>query len=183
MGMTYSKKVYQETARRWLHELGFSRVHHQKGVYFDGHDRSDVVADRLKFLAIMEEFDNKSISFNGNIPELNGEKPLVWYTMKALFTQIATRHSFWGTKNTYVLHQKSLGAAIMVSDFVDEVCGFVRSQTEELLELSNGGYFNSDHLLEQVEHTISIFEKIHPSNQALSLFDNAHSHKKRLMIH
>ena len=37
--------------RRWVHELGFARVHHQKGVYFDGHDREDVVCYRNEFLA------------------------------------------------------------------------------------------------------------------------------------
>lgn len=35
-------KVHPETALRWLYELGFSQVHHQKEVYFDGHDRADV---------------------------------------------------------------------------------------------------------------------------------------------
>ena len=70
--VTYNKKVHQETARRWLHELGFSRVHHQKGVYFDGHDRSDVVGDRNKYLALMKELDKKTISFDGVVPELTG---------------------------------------------------------------------------------------------------------------
>ena len=69
----------------------------------------------------------------------------------------------------------------MVSDFIDEVSGFVRSDSREArvqLELSKDGYFNNDHLLTQVEHTITIFEEIHPNNQALFLFDNAPSHKK-----
>jgi len=28
----YNTKIHEEMARRWLSELGFSRVHHQKGV-------------------------------------------------------------------------------------------------------------------------------------------------------
>ena len=32
------------TARKWLTKLGFSQIQHQKGAYFDGHDRDDVVA-------------------------------------------------------------------------------------------------------------------------------------------
>ena len=42
----YNVNVHEETARRWLQKLGFSRMHHQKGVYFDGHDQEDVVTYR-----------------------------------------------------------------------------------------------------------------------------------------
>ena len=70
-------KVHKVTVRRWLHELGFSCVHHQKGVYFDGHDRADVVAYRNTFLANMDTLDKRSIMFDGNIPELRGAQPLI----------------------------------------------------------------------------------------------------------
>ena len=46
----YSLHIYNNTAHTWLTKLGFSQVHHQKGVYFDGHDRDDVVAYRNFFL-------------------------------------------------------------------------------------------------------------------------------------
>lgn len=39
----YNTNIHEEMALRWLGELEFSRVHHQKGVYFDRHDRDDVV--------------------------------------------------------------------------------------------------------------------------------------------
>ena len=43
---TYGHTVGRETARRWLIILGFGQLHHQKGVYFDGHNRPDVVEHR-----------------------------------------------------------------------------------------------------------------------------------------
>ena len=46
------------------------------------------------------------------------------------------------------------------------------------LETQRDGYSNSDHLLQQVEHTMDIFEQVHPEAQGLLLFDNAPSHKK-----
>ena len=46
----YDTELHEETARKWLGELGFTRLHHQKGVYFDGHDRDDVVTYRNNFL-------------------------------------------------------------------------------------------------------------------------------------
>ena len=32
-----------ETARKWLHELGFEILQRSKGVFIDGHERPDVV--------------------------------------------------------------------------------------------------------------------------------------------
>ena len=39
----HDKEISVKTANRWLHRLGFSHTHHQKGVYLDGHERDDVV--------------------------------------------------------------------------------------------------------------------------------------------
>ena len=43
--------ISEATARRWLSKLGFSHVHHKKGVYFDGHEQNDVVDYRNEFFA------------------------------------------------------------------------------------------------------------------------------------
>lgn len=183
---TYDIEIHPETGRRWLHELGFSRVHHQKGVYFDGHDRQDVTAYRNSFLARMAEYDKRSITFDGIVPQLQeGERPLIRVVHdESTFNANCDQSYFWGDEGTNVLRQKSLGAGIMVSDFIDEVSGYVRledkSQEARLyLETQKEGYFNNDHLLQQVEHTIDIFEKIHQNTQGLFLFDNAPSHKKQ----
>ena len=53
--------VSKETARKWLHVLGFKQVNHQKGVYFDGHERDDVVAYRKQFLDKLTELDRRCI--------------------------------------------------------------------------------------------------------------------------
>ena len=39
----HDKEISIKTANRWLHKLGFSRTHHQKGAYFDGNEQDDVV--------------------------------------------------------------------------------------------------------------------------------------------
>ena len=162
---TYSTKIHQETGRRWLHELGFSRVHHQKGVYFDGHDRQDVATYRDIFLAKMAEYDKKSINFDGNVPQLQeGDQPLIRVVHdESTFNSNCDQSYFWGDEGTNVLRQKSLGAGIMVSDFIDEVNGYVHlddasEEARVFLETQKEGYFNNDHLLKQVDHTIDIFE-------------------------
>ena len=72
----YSKEISTATGNRWLCELGFKRIHHQKGVYFDGHERKDVIEDREKYLNILTELDKITISKSNSNPLLfNGQKP------------------------------------------------------------------------------------------------------------
>ena len=88
---------------------------------------------------------------------------------------------FWADDDTNVLRQKSLGASIMVSDFIDEVSGYLHDENEEahlLLETNREGYFTNDHLLQQVAKAISIFERVHPDATRVFMFDNAPSHRK-----
>ena len=71
--------------------------------------------------------------------------------------QILIKHFFWGDSQTSVLRQKSLGSSIMVSDFIDEVSGYLRNDVESarvMLETRTNGYFNNDLLLKQVEKAI-----------------------------
>ena len=46
----YNIAIHNETARQCIQKLGFCWMHHHKGVYFDGHDREDVVTYRKQFL-------------------------------------------------------------------------------------------------------------------------------------
>ena len=46
----FPRRVSVETARHWLHELGFKVLTSKKGCFVDGHEREDVVKDRQKFL-------------------------------------------------------------------------------------------------------------------------------------
>ena len=46
----YPRKISVQTARRWLHELGFEVLDKKKGIYRDGHERPDVVQHRKRFL-------------------------------------------------------------------------------------------------------------------------------------
>ena len=97
----------------------------------------------------MEELDRKSLTCNGNTPELTeGEKPLIGVVHNE-YTYYANSDQtyFWGDNETDVIRQESLGASIMVSDFVDEVFGHVQdehSQARLLLETSREGYFTND---------------------------------------
>ena len=42
---TWKHSICEETARVWLHKLGFRQRRSGEGVYFDGHESEDVVED------------------------------------------------------------------------------------------------------------------------------------------
>ena len=46
----FPRHVSMETARKWLHQLRFEVLSSTKGLYFDGHEREDVVKARQEFL-------------------------------------------------------------------------------------------------------------------------------------
>ena len=47
------RRISVEVARRWLHEMGFKVRRITKGIYYDGHERDDVIDHRKKFLGEM----------------------------------------------------------------------------------------------------------------------------------
>ena len=175
--------VCVETARVWLHDLGFTQKHHHKTVYFDGHEREDVVAYREEYVDKMLQLDRRCL-YPGHTPELlPGEKPLIQiHHDESTFYANADQSSYWGDGTLSVLKQKSLGQSIMVSDFIEEAGGkYLEHDGQEarlLLETQSEGYFDNDKLLVQVDKAIDVFEAKYPDAQAVFLFDNAPSHKK-----
>ena len=50
----YEVDISKSSMSNWLHDLGFSYQQFTKGVYFDGHEREDVVKDRDSYLKKFE---------------------------------------------------------------------------------------------------------------------------------
>ena len=79
------KKICERTAQNWLYKLGFSHKSHTKSIYFDGHERADVVADRMERLVVLKVLEEVTVTFVGkNCEEARwpllhpGEPPVVW---------------------------------------------------------------------------------------------------------
>ena len=118
---TYGQTVGREAARRWLINLGLGQLHHQKGVYFNGHDRRDVVEHRKEFLSKLAKLDKKTISCDGPPPQLpDGERPIIRVVHdESTYYANCDQTYFWGDDETNVIKQKkSLGSSLMVSDLL-----------------------------------------------------------------
>ena len=64
-------QVSLETVRRWMIYLGFHTAQYSKGYYVDGHERTDVIEHRIRYLAQLEEIESRARRFEG--PEMETE--------------------------------------------------------------------------------------------------------------
>ena len=79
------KGISHKTAVNWMHSLGFDYERHKKGMYFDGHERGDVVIDRDEKMVMLQVLAEVLVTFEGPECEtvvwpsrlLPGEPPLV----------------------------------------------------------------------------------------------------------
>lgn len=174
--------VCTSTVSLWLHDLGFSYKQFSKGVYFDGHERQDVVEDRKAYLAKLESCSHRMWISHSPTPNPLLCRPLIRvFHDESTFYANADQTFFWSDGSRQALKQKSLGQSVMVSDFIDEVSGFLQHEDEKarlLLETQTEGYFNNEMLLKQVDRALTIFEAKYPQAQGMFIFDHAPSHMK-----
>jgi hypothetical protein len=78
------KPITKSTAHQWLHTLGFTYERHRKGMYYDGHERSDVICHRSELLVQLEVLREVTVTFVGEDceeiiwPDMHpGEPPLI----------------------------------------------------------------------------------------------------------
>ena len=140
----YPRSVSIETARKWLHELGFEVLDKKKGIYIDGHEREDVVQYRQRFLRqlvaggfLAAEFapslEAKS-AFPTDIDEPSPErreKNIFIFHDESTFNANDDEALQWGRPESQIIRPKSRGSGIMVSDFITEKDGYLCLTEEE----------------------------------------------------
>ena len=170
------------TASVWLHQMGFTHKQFSKGVYFDGHERDDVVADRKSYMNMIESYKPRMWVSHSPAPSPSYHPVVRVYHDESTFYANADQSFYWSDGSTQVLKQKSLGQAIMVSDFLEEVNGFLDFDGERarlMLETQTEGYFTNEMLITRVRKAVTLFEKKYPAAQGLFFFDHAPSHMKK----
>ena len=133
----YPREISVQTARLWLHELGFEVLDKKKGVYIDGHERDDVVMHRQKFLRqlIVGGFLTPELAPSDEAKEAfptDIDPPTLPRRQKNIFI-FHDESTFnandellqWGTPESQIIRPKSKGSGIMVSDFIAEQDGYL----------------------------------------------------------
>ena len=124
-----------ETVRKWLHELGFNILQLSKGVVIDGHECSDVVESRVKFLRIITAYGflrpvnaPTEEALPADVPHMSkeeGEKRIVWFHDESAYNTAEDTPILWGEKGKLPIKPKGRGSSIMVSEFIEEHDGYL----------------------------------------------------------
>lgn len=123
--------IRSRTARKWLNRLGYKWKEVQKGVFYDGHEREDIVEYRKKFLEEMKKLLPYFVEFGEDGSILPKEypddcaigepnrRPIIMITHdESTFLANDGRQRVWTLDGHGILQPKGKGRDIMVSDFL-----------------------------------------------------------------
>jgi hypothetical protein len=186
-----------------MYKLGFRAQRHWKSIFYDGHERSDVVEARNKFIKDVAQLRAYSIRYDGDDcdipvlvdPEILGDNRntvFVYHDESTIHAKERPTTS-WLLPGTNELRSKSLGRLIHISDFILEPTGrlVLTPEQEEAHNLgstdaatviypgSQGDpWWDMKQLCAQIlEKAIPIFEALHPGAQGVFVFDCSSAHE------
>jgi hypothetical protein len=192
------KKLSSRAMQRWFDRLGYTTVPEKKGIYFDGHEREDVIDYRQEvFLPEFEKCHRLCIQYeeiNGEwvtfVPEFheNEQRHVILYHDESCFHAKETATSYWMPKGSCRCPPKGKGKLIHRSDFISTE-GKLRYQDADgnwidagkTIFPGAGGdrWWNSEQLEEQLEHAIDVFERMFPGCIAVFIFDQSSAHASK----
>jgi hypothetical protein len=155
------KGISLSTARRWLHREGFRYTGHKKGLYFDGHDRPDVVSYRQDhFLPRMKSYEPHFIRYVvGDVElELLASPPNYVETRKVLVVHDEmtaqsndAKAKSWVFENQHMLRKKGVGRGLHQSDVICSTVGWLKDASQTIEYGKNyDGYWTGEMFVNQV---------------------------------
>ncbi|CAG8592250.1 19196_t:CDS:2 [Cetraspora pellucida] len=191
--------ILKRTCRNYMYLWGFKYDERRKSIFFDGHEKPDVVAYRNEWLKRMfvykkniKDFVSESLEFVLELQLNLGKKEYVQITHdECYFYANDGRRRIWIQKGKNILRLKHLGHFIMVSAFLCSCHGLLRLTDQQLYEnlyiknketfvihsVQVDGYWKAEHMLEQlVSKVIPVFEILHPGCIGMFCFDQSTNH-------
>ena len=161
--MKVTRGISLSTARRWLHCQGFRFTEHRKALYFDGHERPDVVEYRQNsFLPRLKEYRQRLVEFVVGEVEKEQEKPMKNYVERRLVLVSHDESTVqandgkkmsWVHEKEHALKKKGAGRGIHQSDVICSTVGWLKSASQSLEYGKNyEGYWNGELFVKQVCH-------------------------------
>ena len=139
-----SKIISRRTATHWMYKLGFKPQEYHKSLYFDGHERTDVVEARKKYIQDFTMYRKQSRVCGGKKldvsvlvdPELLGdskETVVIFHDESTIHAKEKPRLA-WLLPGTQEIRSKSSGRLIHISDFILETTGRLKLSDDQFLE-------------------------------------------------
>lgn len=182
-----------------MHRLTFNFKPVSKGLYYDGHERADVVLYRQEYNKRINQYIEREVTYIGeNMDEI------VYPTLKGSTREIVrvyqdecTLHTgeenskAWLSDKDCDIKRKSEGKLMHLSDFTEKKHGrlCLPSNMQSTIPhrdaaivtypgVNGDSYWNCSQLIEQLKtRAIPIFEALNPNCQALFIFDCSSAHE------
>jgi hypothetical protein len=158
--MKVGKGISLRTARRWLHKEGFRYTAHKKALYYDGHEREDVVEYRQNvFLPKMKEYEPRLVKYVvGDVKKevemhlAPGERKLVLVAHDEMTAQANNGKTMsWVWQGEQPLKKKGVGRGLHQSDVICSTVGWLKDASQTLEYGKNyDGYWNGELFIKQV---------------------------------
>lgn len=184
-------KISKTTLRSYLEEWGYSYRPNQKAIFFDGHEREDVVSYRNQWSKRMLEYMERSEFYEGEMleevlePVLDSDKKKIVFVTHDECTFYANdgKKNFWLEKEENYIRKKSQGSSLMISEFQCPCHGTMRIEggrsSRKVFKAGTGrdGWWTIKDMIQQLkEDAIPLFDQLHPNCTAVFLFDNSSNH-------
>jgi hypothetical protein len=158
--MKVGKGISVSTARRWMFRHGFHYMQYKKALYFDGHERPDVVHYRQKvFLPAMEKYRHRLVEYEvGKVSEVvlkplpPGVRKLVLCAHDESTMQANDgMKAGWGPEGEQPLLKKGPGRGSHRSDIICSTVGWLKEAGQQLEYGKNyDGYWTGELFVKQV---------------------------------
>ena len=181
-------EICWDTARRWLHQLGFNVFKRGHNAYVDGHERPDVIAVRKAFVKRMQELRSQNLVLQ-DMPtpeeiedikkrEVKDKPYFVIYHDESVARSNEVHGLYWADpREPGVAIPKGGGKGVMVSAFVCSALGFLEQYTVAF-EIGQGKYFTAELFEQQIKDMTEGVAAQFPWARILIIVDNATIHKR-----
>lgn len=160
------KGISLRTARRWMHKEGFRYISYAKGLYYDGHNRPDVVEYRQKhFLPTMQKHEERLVKYTVGdvdkeipvIPQNYVERRLVLAPHDETTSQANDSHDKgWVLEQQFPLRKKGVGRGLHESGAICGTVGYLKEGRQTLEYGKNyDGYWTGELFIKQVTPILS----------------------------
>lgn len=178
------------TISKYLHEWGYLYRKNKRALFFDGHEREDVVNYRTNWAKRMLEYMERSEFYQGDDQEevlepllKENEQKIVFVTHdESTFYANDGKEDLWLMDGENYIRKKGTGSSIMVSEFQCPCHGTMKIKawtSRKLFKAGEGrdGWWTHKDMVKQLEEDVlGLFESLHPNCTAVFLFDNSSNH-------
>ncbi|KAH8930390.1 hypothetical protein BT69DRAFT_1210451 [Atractiella rhizophila] len=158
----YLEETFFPNAGKWLRREGFRWTEYKKGLYYDGHERPDVVEYRQKvfvptfqsFLPRLREWSSEDVNLEVKKPLPPETQPIVLVAHdESTCTANDGKKHCWILDGQAKLRKKGQGRGIHRSDFICSTYGWLEECGEQLEYGKNHeGFWTGEKMLKQVRH-------------------------------